>query len=660
MAGRAGCPGAGPAPGGAGVRAATPAPRGGQAARALRVLSSCAVLGLAAAGCGLPVSVPVPVPAGRAPGAGAGPSAADVALPEAASPGRPAPAAGAKAPRTAFAREAVAAAHPLAAEAGAAVLASGGNALDAAIAAQFVLSVVEPQASGLGGGGFLLHWDGREVAAWDGRETAPAAAGPDWFLRPDGTPMPLGAAMASGRAVGVPGLVAMLEAAHRAHGLLSWTRLLEPAIALAERGHAVGPRLHALLQAELQGLGALARDPQARAHFLDAEGRAWPVGHVLRNPALAAVLRAVARDGAAALHRGAVAADVVRRVGAHGARGGMGGRLTPEDMERYRPQRRSALCADWAPHWRVCGMPPPSAGQLTLMQVLGIVERLGPGAERPAAGAQDIDWLHRFTEAQRLAFADRNRHVGDPAFVAPPAGRWDSLLDADYLDRRAARVGARSMRQAPAGDPTQPALALRSPTPGPEGGTTHVSVVDSAGRAVALTSSIEAMFGARLMSDGGTGLPGGFLLNNQLTDFSFVPADADGRPLANRVEGGKRPRSSMSPTLVFDRRDGRLTMVAGSALGAHIIPAVARTLVATLRWQMHPQDAVALPQVSALNGPSLLEAGRFETGVAQSLRERGHEVVEQPLPTGLTALAWHEGAWQGAADPRREGSVRGR
>ena len=228
------------------------------------------------------------------------------------------------------------------------------------------------------------------------------------------------------------------------------------------------------------------------------------------------------------------------------------------------------------------------------------------------------------------------------------------------IDARAARVGPRSMRQAPAGDPAAPALALAAPAAAPEGGTTHVSVVDAVGRAVALTSSIEAMFGARLMSDGGTGLPGGFLLNNQLTDFSFVPSDAQGRPLANRVEGGKRPRSSMSPTLVFDRRDGRLAMVTGSALGAHIIPAVARTLVGTLRWQLHPQDAVALPQVSALNGPTLLEAGRFEPAVVQALRERGHEVVEQPLPTGLSALAWRDGAWHGAADPRREGAVRGR
>ncbi|MFN5166005.1 MAG: gamma-glutamyltransferase family protein [Pseudomonadota bacterium] len=624
-------------------------------ARTLCALASGTLLGLLLAGCGAPAVT------GSATQPGLGPSPADTVLPEAATPGRAAPAG--STPRPSFAREAVAAAHPLASEAGAALLAAGGNALDAAIGAQFVLSVVEPQASGLGGGGFLLHWDGREVAAWDGRETAPAAAGPDWFLRADGTPLPMAAAVASGRSVGVPGLVSMLEAAHRAHGRLPWARLLQPAIALAEQGHAVGPRLHALLQAEMQGSGALARDPQARAHFLDAEGRPWPVGHVLRNPAQAAVLRAVARDGAAALHRGAVAADIVRRAAAHGAPGAQpapAGRMTAADLERYRPQRRAALCADWAPHWRVCGMPPPSAGQLTLMQTLGIVERLGPGAAAPPAGVGDADWLHRFTEAQRLAFADRNRHVGDPDFVAPPSGRWDSLLDAGYLDARAARGGPRRMGLAPGGAPAAPARALAAPAAAPEGGTTHVSVVDAVGRAVALTSSIEAMFGARLMSDGGTGLPGGFLLNNQLTDFSFVPSDAQGRPLANRVEGGKRPRSSMSPTLVFDRRDGRLAMVTGSALGAHIIPAVARTLVGTLRWQLHPQDAVALPQVSALNGPTLLEAGRFEPAVVQALRERGHEVVEQPLPTGLSALAWRDGAWHGAADPRREGAVRGR
>jgi gamma-glutamyltranspeptidase/glutathione hydrolase len=376
------------------------------------------------------------------------------------------------------------------------------------------------------------------------------------------------------------------------------------------------------------------------------------VGHTLRNPAQAAVLRTLAREGAAAMQRGPIADDIVRRVNGHGAERGLGGRMTADDLARYRPQRREALCTDWAPHWRVCGMPPPSSGHLALMQVLGIVERLPPGTARPAAGMHDADWLHRFTEAQRLAFADRNRFVGDPAFVAAPGGRWSSLLDAAYLDARAARVGARSMRQAVAGTPGTPGMS--------DGGTSHVGVVDGEGRAVALTTSIEAMFGARLMSDGGTGLPGGFLLNNQLTDFTFVPRDADGRDVANRVQPGKRPRSSMSPTFVFDRRDGRLVAVAGSALGAHIIPAVARSLVATLQWQLHPQEAVALPNVSALNGPTLLESGRFDAGVVQALRERGHEVAEQPLPTGLGVLVWRDGAWHGGADPRREGSVRGR
>jgi gamma-glutamyltranspeptidase/glutathione hydrolase len=627
------------------------------AARGAVLALGVALAGLA--GCASRAPVPAPAPT---------PTSTDAPLPEVAGGG----AAPAATERPRLRRHAVVAAHPLAADAAAALLDAGGNALDAAIAAQLVLAVVEPQSSGLGGGAFLLHWDAREVAAWDGRETAPQSATPDRFLRADGTPWPLAVAVASGRAVGVPGLVPMLQAAHRAHGRLPWARLFEPAIALAEQGFAVGPRLHALLQAELKGTGALARDAQARAHFLDAEGRPWPVGHRLRNPALAAVLRTLARDGARAMTAGAIAEDIVRRVNAHGALPAAG--MTADDLARYRPQRRAPLCADWTERWRVCGMPPPSSGPLAVMQALALLDRLDrrdrlepaertDRTDRSAAPAAppDAAWLHRFTEAQRLAFADRNRHVGDPDFVAAPGGRWERLLDPAYLDARAALVGPRSLRQAPAGDPTAASpVALAAPMAAPEGGTSHVSVVDGDGRAVALTTSIEAMFGARLMSDGGSGLPGGFLLNNQLTDFALQPRDAEGREVANRVQPGKRPRSSMSPVFVFDRRDGTLVAVAGSALGAHIIPAVARTLVASLQWGLHPQDAVAQPNVSALNGPTLLEAGRFDAAVVQALRERGHEVIEQPLPTGLGLLVRRDGVWHGGADPRREGVVRGR
>ena len=546
-----------------------------------RLAATAFALGLA--GCAAPV--PPAAPAGGAP-----------LVPEAAS-GFSATA-GVRA-----ARHMVAAANPLAAQAGVEVLRDGGTALDAAVAVQMVLSLVEPQSSGIGGGAFLLHWDGRTVQAWDGRETAPAEADERLFIGADGKPMPFDAAVAGGRAVGVPGAVRMLEAAHRRHGRLPWARLLRPAIDLAERGFAVSPRLHVLLEAN----AALRRDPLAGAFYYRGDGTPWPVGHVLRNPALAAVLRAVAERGSAALHEGPVAADIVRRARGHAANPG---RLTEADLAGYAPKMRSPICTDWLAVWRVCGFPPPSSGHLATMQILGLLERssavpaepLGDGVPGPA-------WLHAYAEASRLAFADRAAWVADPDFVAAPGGRWTTLLDDAYLRQRAALIGPRRMQDAPAGEPGGARLAFAPQAMQPERGTSHLGIVDAEGRAVAMTTTIEAAFGARLMSDGGTGLPGGFLLNNQLTDFSFAPADALGRPVANRVQPGKRPRSSMSPTLVFERRSGRLAMSLGSPGGAMIIHFTARTLLGTLAWGQAPQDAVAAPNFGTLGGPLVLEAG---------------------------------------------------
>ncbi len=556
-----------------------------------------------------------------------------------------------------FTRAAVAAAHPLAAEAGWQMLKAGGNALDAAIAAQMVLALVEPQSSGIGGGAFLMHWDGRDVAAWDGRETAPAAADERLFLQPDGAPMPMAQAVASGLAVGVPGAVRMLEAAHRVHGKLPWARLFEPALALSERGFAVGNRLHTLLLIE-GSAGALAADPQARAYFFGPDGRPHPEGHLLRNPALAEVLRAIAARGSAALHEGPIAADLVARVRGHATRPGP---LSTNDLAHYLPLRRSALCTEWRARYIVCGFPPPSSGHLTLMQILGILERL------PQSGAGLVDalpganWLHRYAEASRLAFADRDRYIADPAFTPAPAGDWRTLLDGGYLARRAALVGERSMGRAAPGQPPGAASLSWAPMPvQPEGGTSHVSVVDEGGRAVALTTSIEAVFGARIMADGGTGLPGGYLLNNQLTDFAFAPIGAFGLPVANRVQPGKRPRSSMSPTLVFDAGDGRLLMTLGSPGGAAIIHYTAKTLIGSLHWGLAAQQAIDLPNFAAGNGPTtVLEAGRFPPAALAALRSRGHEVSEAALTSGVQALQRTATGWHGAADPRREGVVVG-
>ena len=557
----------------------------------------------------------------------------------------------------------VAAANPLATEAGYQILKVGGSALDAAIAVQMVLTLVEPQSSGIGGGAFLMHWNGSAVQAWDGRETAPAAAGERLFLDPEGRPVPFAQAVYGGRAVATPGAVRMLEAAHRQHGRLAWPQLFEPAIKLAEQGFALSPRLHTMLAKD----ALLRQDPQARAYFYRASGDAHPVGHVLRNPALAAVLRALAARGSDALHLGPIAADLVARVRGHAVPGG----ISVADLANYAPVQREALCPSWRNDrrndgrtdklmdYRVCGFPPPSSGHLALMQILGMMERLPPVQSALQGSAPGAQWLHVYTEASRLAFADRALYIADPAFVSAPAGRWTSLLDDTYLRQRAALIGSRSMRSA---EPGLPAGAVVTYAPMPaqaEHGTSHISVVDAEGRAVAMTTTIEAAFGARIMADGGTHLPGGYLLNNQMTDFALAPADAQGRPVANRVEPGKRPRSSMSPTLVFDARSGRLLMALGSAGGPAIIHFTAKTLVGTLQWGLDPQRAIDLPNFSNFNGQVLLEQGQFPAATVDALRARGHQVQQTELTSGLQAIQRSASGWSGGADPRREGAVKG-
>ncbi len=548
-------------------------------------------------------------------------------------------------PASDFARHAVAAAHPLAAGAGVAVLREGGNALDAAIATAFVLGVVEPQASGIGGGALLLHWDGRRLRAWDGRETAPAAATETLFLRDDGRPLPMREAQRSGLAVGVPGAVAVWAAAHAQSGRLPWARLLAPAIALAEQGAPIGPRLHR----QLSDTPTLREDPRAAALYFQADGRPRAVGERVRNPALAAVLRRIAAEGAGVMQLGAVASDVVARVRAHAQRPGP---MALTDVAAYRAIEREPLCVDWRERWRVCGFPTPSSGGLAVAQWLGLVAALPPPADEAAR-------LHQSAEVSRLVFADRARFVADPDFTAAPGGRWATLLEPGYLRSRAALVGPRSLGEAPAGEPAGPSTLGAMVQAEPQG-TTHLSVADAEGGVVALTSSIEAQFGAQIVSDGGTGLPGGFLLNNQLTDFALAPKDAQGRLLANRVQGGKRPRSSMSPTVVFDRARGEPVLVLGSALGPFIIPAVARVIDDVLERGQPLDAALAAPMVASLNGPAtFVEAGRLDEPLLAALRERGHTVQPLALTSGLHALQRVGRGWRAAADPRREGEVRG-
>jgi len=556
-------------------------------------------------------------------------------------------------PGWAYSRQAVAAANPLATDAGLQLLRAGGSALDAAIAVQLVLGLVEPQSSGIGGGAFLLHFDGRRVQAFDGRETAPAGARTDMFLE-NGKPLPFDEAVLSGRAVGVPGAVRMLETAHRQHGTLPWAQLFTAAITLAEQGFQVSPRLHTLLQTDPH----LRKDPLAARFFYDAKGQAWPVGHVLRNPEYAHVLRRIAAQGSRALHEGPVAQAIVART----AQPPLAGALSLDDLQTYRPREREALCLDHtarARTYRICGFPPPSSGQIAIGQILGLLGHTTPQGAEWAGGLPSPDFVHRYTEASRLAFADRAQFVADPDFVSAPGGDWRSLLAPDYLRLRSTLIGAQSMKVAPPGQPGGTKTSFAPMPMQPEYGTSHISVVDAHGRAVAMTTTIEAAFGARRMVTTDPARPGGFLLNNQLTDFSFAATDAQGRPIANRVEPGKRPRSSMSPTLVFDKASGELLMSGGSPGGALIIHYTAKLLAGTLHGGLNAQQAISLPNFGSLNGPTLLESGRFGLAMTEALKARGHEVREMEMTSGLQAIERTATGWFGGADPRREGIVLG-
>jgi gamma-glutamyltranspeptidase/glutathione hydrolase len=544
-------------------------------------------------------------------------------------------------------RHMAASANPLATQAGLEMLRAGGSAVDAAIAMQLVLTLVEPQSSGLGGGAFLMHWDGQRVAAYDGRETAPMAADERLFLTPEGKPMAFYDAVVGGLSVGTPGTVRLLEAAHRHHGRLPWSRLFEPAVRLSETGFPMSARLHQLLAAEKY----LRSDRTAAAYFYGADGAPKAVGTTIRNPELAATLRAIQAAGADAFYSGPIAADIVSAV--QSSRNP--GRLALTDLGSYRVRPREPVCTDYKA-WRVCGMPPPSSGGIAVAQMLGIFTHRNiavfPPAEAPELEPR-AEAVHLFAEAGRLAFADRALYVADSDFVSVNVA---GLLDPAYLKQRAQRVGPRSMGTAQPGVPPGTSVALAPDASPPKSATSHISVVDGYGAAVAMTTTIEDVFGARIMVRG-------FLLNNQLTDFSFAP-EADGRPIANRIQPGKRPRSSMAPTLVFDRASGALVATLGSPGGSQIIGYVAKTLIGVLDWNLDIQQGIALPNFGSRNGPTELEKGRFSPAVVEALKARGHDVREIDMGSGLQGIVRVQlpdgrHGWAGGADPRREGVALG-
>ena len=578
--------------------------------------------------------------------------------------------------KTAYSRSfMVVAANPLATKAGCEVLKKGGTAIDAAIATQMVLNLVEPQSSGIGGGAFMLHYERKTgaVTAYDGRETAPAAATENYLRWISATQQstPLPNARASGRSIGTPGVLHMLDTAHRDGGKLSWKELFDPAIKIATEGFRISPRM----SASIAGSAAnLARDPEARAYFLDPNGAAKAVGTLLSSPALAATFQAIANGGAAAFYSGALAQDIVDEIG-DTTQGITPGLTTLADLAAYRSVKRTAVCAPYRIVW-VCGMPPPSSGGLAVAQILGILQSFDLSGHKPTAlddngGKPSAFGVHLVAEAQRLAYADRDKYVADSDFVPLPGGSTAAMLDTTYLRSRASLIDlTRSMGVAQPGN--LGAVTLGQQGPSVENGTTQVTVVDGYGNVVSMTTTIESGFGAFHMTRGG------FLLNNQLTDFSAAPTDATGAPIANRVAALKRPRSSMAPTLVFrtasDGTRGEFRLATGSPGGSTIIQYLAKTLVGFVDWGLDAQQATSMVAFGAANSASTNVGGEHpnvDTGnggnndaLITGLRALGHTVNTAAQSSGIGTIVRRsnpQGYYylEGGADPRREGVVLG-
>ncbi len=529
----------------------------------------------------------------------------------------------------------IAAANPYAAEAGLSMLRQGGSAVDAAIAAQMVLTLVEPESSGIGGGAFMMVFDPKsnKVTSFDGRETAPASATPGMFLDAAGNPRPHRDAIPGGLSVGVPGALAMLELAHQKYGKLPWAKLFEPAIKLAENGFPVTKKLAGLIAANPD----IAAMPDIKRYFGKPDGTLVKAGDRLKNPELAATFRVIAKGGARAFYTGAIAEAIVAKV--HNGSPQPGG-MTLKDLAGYHAVERAPVCALYRVY-KLCSMAPPSSGGISVLQILKLVERF----PSPQLAPNTLEGVHLFAQASRLAFADRNRYVGDPAFVTVPV---KGLLDPTYLKDRSRLIDAtRDLGEASPGTLPHSRADFAPPDTQEREGTSHMSIVDDAGRVVSMTTTVEFLLGSELMAKG-------FILNNQLTDFSFV-AVQDGKPVANAPAPGKRPLSSMAPTIVFDNH-GKFLIAVGSPGGPAIIDYVAGTLVAMLDGGLDPARAVALPHVLNMNGPLVLEQSPALSALVPQLTAKGYDVrTLQNESSGLHVIEHVPGGYIGAADPRREG-----
>ncbi len=528
--------------------------------------------------------------------------------------------------------------NPWATQAATTILEQGGNATDAAIAAGFVLGLTEPQSSGIGGGGYVLSYNNKKLLAFDGREVAPSSANPSWFLAKDGKPMSFDDAMLSAHSVGVPSEVMLFYTMSKKQGNLAWKKILAPAIKLAENGFPLSPRLYSLL---ISDQDVLKNNPAIKAVYFNQDGTVKAVGSIITNPEYAKTLKQIAKDPMSFYH-GKIAKDIVTTINNKA-----GQELFKEkDLSKYQVLTYDPVCGTYRANYKICSVPPSSSGGTTVLELLKIYANNYSGSDY-----DDPKWIYNFFEASKLAYADRNQYLADPDFVKQPV---KGLLQDDYIKSRAKLVSSQALATPVIAGIPNGADKKYAPDASPKShGTTSVAIVDKKGNAIAMTVTVEHQFGSHLFVDG-------FFLNNELTDFSFVPTDNNQKPIANRVEAGKRPRSSIAPTMVFDNKSGQLQAIVGSPGGSQIICYVAKNIIQMVDMHMTPLDAVSTPNLCAVNTNPVIEADSSTMDkYIPTLQSQGESIVRSDLVSGETNIYRGKDGWFGAADPRREGIATG-